>query len=234
MSVQKGRLVAVEGADGTGKNTQTQLLVDRLRNVLGEQPVIHLSFPTYGRDPVADLIRTMLTHHREEWNQRPWQSKAVLYASNRVREFAAIANTFAQGAVVVCDRYVPSNQAHMAAYQEDPSQWQRVFEWIDRFEYDEMDLPRPDIVFLLTMSAQQRSALLSARANARRVMDAHEADALYLDRVTLCFQQLAEENPESWRVIPANVDETLQSPEQIHNRLWTELEQHAAWKSFLQ
>ena len=221
-------LLVVEGADGSGKKTQTDLLCQRL--AASGRPLIRLDFPTYGRDPVADCIRHLLTKRKDEWIQRPWESKAMLYASNRLREFSALEEVLVEGTIVVCNRYVPSNQAHMAAYHAHEKDWLGVFHWIELLEYNSLRLPRPDIVLLLTMPRSRRSALLSERE--RGALDAHEADAAYQDRVETCFEALARDKPNIWRVIPAEVSGRLQRPGEIHERLWHVVESHHTWQRF--
>lgn len=224
----KGLLIVNEGPDGSGKETQTTLLCEHLRRE--KHAVCRMDFPTYESDPVAGCIRELLRDYKEYWNARPWKSKAVLYASNRVWLFGKVHEGFSERTVIVCNRYVPSNQAHMAAYEHDPLRWPSRYEWVERLEYDMMDLPRPDIVFLHTMPAGKRGALLARRERGK--LDAHEADVAYLERVERCYQNLAEQEPHTWRHVPAAVGRIVQSPPAVHARLWAELMAHPAWVSF--
>lgn len=222
---RQGILVVNEGPDGSGKETQTTLLCERLTRE-GFR-VARFSFPTYGEDPVADLIRAMLREHKDEWNERPWESKAMLYASNRKRFTEEILAALAEpGTLVVCDRYVPSNQAHLAALVEDEAEWQRRFDWIAHLEYEMLGLPRSDVVLLHTMPGAFAQALMEQRG----VRDAHEEDAAYLARVAQCFHTLAAREPDVWRHIPADLDGSVQRPEDVHARVWAALVAHPFWQ----
>lgn len=224
----RGLLIVNEGADGSGKETQTRLLCARLERE-GVR-VARFSFPTYGEDPVADCIRTMLRERKAEWNARPWESKAVLYASNRKRFAGEIRDRLAEpGTMVICDRYVPSNQAHMAALVEDRGEWGRRFRWIARLEYELLALPRPDIVLLHTMPGAFAQQLLAKRG----FKDAHEEDGAYLERVVRCFYLLVAREPEVWRHVAADVGGVLQSPEEVHARVWAALTVHPVWIAFV-
>ncbi len=225
-----GLLVVNEGADGSGKETQTTLLCERVR-AEGLRAYC-FDFPTYGQDPVADLIRTMLRAMKEEWNARPWESKAVLFASNRSRFREEILGALKEPrSVVVCNRYVPSNQAHMAGYAEDQREWERRCAWVAHLEYDLLALPRPDIVLLHTMPPRVSDALLHAREQGSP--DAHEAARPYQGRVTQCFQLLADREPGIWRHVPADRDGVVQDPASVHGRAWGALQAHPAWQAFV-
>lgn len=224
-------LVVNEGPDGSGKGTQTTLLCERLQREGWR--VARFDFPTYGQDPVADLIRTMLKSMPEEWNSRPWESKAVLFASNRRRFREPIMEALVSpGTVVVCNRYVPSNAAHMAGYVDDPAEWERRFQWVEHLEYELMGLPHPDIAFLHTMPQHAADQLLHARE--RGAKDAHEADSAYLSRVARCFHALARRDSKQWIHVPADIGGRVEPPQEIHERLWQAFTQHAAWRSFVE
>lgn len=229
-SGRRGILIVNEGADGSGKETQTGLLCTRL--VQAGWHVSRYDFPTYGKDPVADLIRTMLKTMPDQWNLRPWMSKAVLFASNRMRYRDELHGALlSPGAVVVCNRYTPTNAAHMAGYVDDPVEQERRIEWVEHLEYDLMELPRPDLVLLHTMPRAVSDALLERRE--RGAKDAHEADAEYLQRVEQCFHTLVRRDPVHWVHVPADVDGHVQSPDDIHERVWAALTAHPVWQQFV-
>lgn len=225
-----GLLVVNEGPDGSGKETQTGLLCARLTRE-GVR-VRRYDFPTYGADPVADLIRTMLKQMPEEWNLRPWMSKAVLFAANRMRYRDELRTALmSSGTVVVCNRYTPSNAVHMAGYVDDQSEQERRLQWVEHLEYDLMELPRPDLVVLHTMPRAVSDALLEQRE--RGGLDAHEADTEYLQRVEGCFRALARRDGTLWVHVPADIDGQVQPPDDVHERVWAALTVHPVWQTFI-
>lgn len=231
MEERRGLLLVNEGPDGTGKETQTGLLCARLTQE-GFR-VRRYDFPTYGADPVADLIRTMLKQMPEEWNARPWMSKAVLFAANRMRYRdelrAALMNP---GTVIVCNRYTPSNAVHMAGYVEGRQEQEQRIRWVEHLEYDLMGLPRPDLIFLHTMPRAVSNVLLAQRE--RDGLDAHEADAAYLRRVEECFHAVARrDTARSWVHVPADIDGKVQAPQTVHERVWVALAAHPVWQMFI-
>ena len=227
--MHKGLLLVNEGPDGSGKETQTRLLCEFLEGA--GYNLEKFAFPTYRQDPVADLIRFMLREAKEDWNLRDWRSKAVLYASNRLRFLPAMQEALNRpGNVVVCDRFVSSNQGHMGALAEDPIERRQRYAWIDHLEFEMMGLPRPDVVLLHTMPSKMRTELLFKRENGKP--DAHEGNSAYLDKVEQAYHELMDFYPNTWCHVPADVNGILQTPEEVHIRVRAVLLGHEKWVEF--
>lgn len=216
-----------DGPDGSGKETQTTLLCEHLERE--GYHVVRYDFPTYAQDPVAALIRTFLREYKDEWNSRAWESRALLYTSNRARFRDEMLEHLAHpGRIIVCNRYVASNQGHMAAYAEDPTEWERRILWIDQLEYGHLGLPRPDVTLLHTMPRTVSDKLLEKRERGQQ--DAHEENSAYLARVEQCYRVIADLNPTTWCHTPADQNGEVESPEAVHVRVWECLTQHPAWQ----
>lgn len=231
MAEREGLLIAIEGSDGTGKETQKNLLRERL--VRDGHTVSEWSFPTYGRDEFADRIRHLMRAEPATWKRTPWEQKALLFAMNRLTFRGDLYRELSARTVVLCDRYVASNQAHMAAIETQEDMWGRRFQWIETFEYDLLQLPRPDIVILLTVPTAIAQRRLRIREGGN--LDAHESDATYLERVTGCYERLAAHESEVWRVVPMN-DGAGSFPltrKQTHERVWRVVQHHPAWQRFV-
>lgn len=222
-----GILIVSEGPDGSGKETQTTLLCEHLQTC-GFR-VRRFDFPTYGQEPVADLIRALLHSSQKEWDALAWEYKALLFAANRARFCSELTTLHADPEVViVCNRYVPSNQAHLAAYVDDEDVWVRRMQWIEDLEYEKLLLPRPNIVLLHTMPTETSQAFMEQRGD----RDVHEANVLYQQRVGQCYRLLARRDPTVWTHIPADVDGRVQTPEEVHARVWAGLDARSVWRTF--
>lgn len=226
---KKGLLLVNEGPDGSGKETQTRLLCEYLQQ--HGYTIQKIAFPTYGEDPVADLIKYMLHETKEDWNTRDWRSKAVLYASNRLKFLPKLRELLAvPGQVVICDRFVSSNQAHMGALGDDYEERKKRYEWVDKLEFEMMELPRPDIVLLHTMPSAIREELLHKREHGNP--DAHEGNSNYLDKVEKSYYELMELYPGVWQHVSADFNGVLQKPEEVHARVVEALLNHPKWQEF--
>jgi dTMP kinase len=133
--VMRGLLIAFEGLDQSGKQTQAERLRDRL--IESGRQVRLLSFPAYDT-PIGEEIRQALAGARE-WAADVMQ---LLYIANRYEARPMIERELAQGTILVCDRYVASSVAYGETQGLDAS-WLRDVQ---------RHLPQPDITFLLDIA----------------------------------------------------------------------------------
>lgn len=196
-----GCLIALEGIDGSGKGTQTTLLVDHLRGQ--GLSVAVWSFPQYQQNSFGRLIARFLNGEFGALSEvSPWLV-ALLFAGDRQESRTALVADLASHDVVVCDRYVASNVAHQSA--KLPAEERAQFEpWVEWLEYDLHALPRPDRVLLLAQSAEEAGRWIAKKATRSytdRAADLQEADGSYLGQVAGVYHRLAEQNAQ-WRIIP--------------------------------
>jgi dTMP kinase len=156
----RGLLIAFEGLDQSGKQTQAEQLRDRL--IEAGRQVRLLSFPAY-ETPIGQEIRQALTGARD-WGADVMQ---LLYIANRYEARPMIERELAQGTVLVCDRYVASSIAYGETQGLDAA-WLRDVQ---------RNLPEPDITFLLDIAPD----VSARRKTADR--DKYERDLALLGRV---------------------------------------------------
>lgn len=223
-----GLLIVFEGLDGCGKLTQARLLMERL----DDDPrfdLAYFDFPNYDENAIAGLIRTTL-RSPEVWWKWPWEAKEALYAADRVCQRSQLVTALQKpNGIAVCNRYVPSGQAYSAGSFDNEAAWRRCFGYVDSLEYWMNEMPRPHIVVHLTMPDHRAQEL----AQGRGYLDAHEQNAQYLHRVGQAYSALAQRSPDVWYEISAEVAGGVQSPEEVHERVWLVLQAHAEWQRFL-
>jgi dTMP kinase len=156
----RGLLIAFEGLDQSGKQTQTERLRDRLVDA-GRQ-VRLLSFPAY-ETPIGSEIRRALDGARD-WGADVMQ---LLYIANRYEARPLIEHDLAQGTILLCDRYMASSIAYGEAQGLEAS-------WLGDVQ---RHLPQPDLTFLLDIAPD-----VSARRKAID-RDKYERDLVLLARV---------------------------------------------------
>ena len=177
-----GKLIVIEGLDGSGKSTQTPILANALR-AQGKE-VIEISFPVYQSDSSA-LVRMYLGG---EFGSRPGDVNAyaasAFYAVDRFASYKKDWKDFyeKEDSVVIATRYTSSNEIHQLA-KLDRGEWEDFIGWAEDFEYNKMGIPRPDMVLYLNMRYDIALDLVSGRSEATgQKKDIHELDTAYMAR----------------------------------------------------
>lgn len=208
----KGKLIVLEGIDGSGKATQTELLEKYLRKK--GLPVMHVSFPDYDSDSSA-LVKMYLHgdfgSHPEDVN--PYTA-SLFFAVDRFASFRMKWKTFYEdGGIVLADRYTTSNMAHQMT-KFDNLRDQKVFlHWLDDLEYVKMDIPKPDMVILLDVPAEVSEKLIEKRAAEGGSMDIHERDRDYLAKCHDAYHVLQQHY--HWKLVSCVEENHMRSPEEI-------------------
>ena len=196
----KGKLIVIEGTDCSGKETQSKLLVERLKKD-GEK-VATISFPMYDT-PSGKIVGACLLgkpylcekYLKENHSFFPEgggevDSLAALcyYAADRRYNLPIIEKYLNEGYTLIVDRYVTSNMAHRGGMLETKEERLKMYQKIDALEYELMELPRPDQVILLYMPYEQACVLKKKRNEAP---DEVELDENYLRRGERAYLELA-------------------------------------------
>lgn len=210
---EKGKLIVIEGVDGSGKATQTKLLFEALEKK--GLAVRKVSFPDYESGSSA-LVKMYL---RGDFGSRPGDVNAyaasAFYAVDRYASFKKDWQAFyAGGGIVVADRYTTSNAVHQCS-KLPQEQWPAFLDWLFRFEYELLAIPAPDRVFFLQTEAAVTEELLLKRygGDASRE-DIHESDREYMARsrraAVYCAQRLG------WTTVHCTQNGQMRTVEDIH------------------
>ena len=213
----RGKLIVFEGTDGSGKATQTRLLVEALER--RGHAVRQLTFPRYDQDS-SMLVRMYLggAFGADPSAVNPYAA-STFYAVDRYASYVQDwGRWYEAGGLVVTDRYTTSNAVHQAGKLPD-GECQSYLRWLFHFEYDLMGLPRPDLVIYLDLPAELSAALRRQREQSTgATADIHEADEAYLRR---CRENaLRVVTFDGWRRIDCSRNGNLRTPEDIHREVW--------------
>lgn len=214
----KGKLFVIEGVDGSGKATQTDLLYQALQNE--GKTVRKISFPNYD-SPSSSLIKMYLNG---EFGTDPQAVNAyatsVFFAVDRFASFRTDWHSFYEdGGIIIADRYVTSNLVHQAGKIENTAEKERYIQWLSHLEYDIFGLPRPDCVIFLDMPPAYSLRLRQQRNTLKQGLthDIHEEDQAYLyqayENATAIVQHQA------WHVINCVADYEIRTIEEIHQEI---------------
>lgn len=211
----RGKLIALEGIDGSGKRTQLDLLASEL-DARG-LPTFRISFPRY-ESFYGKLVGRYLNGEFGPLEAVDPHLSALLYAGDRLEARPEIEAALSTGRIVLADRYIGSNLAHQSA-RVPPAQREEFFAWLKRLEYGLYALPVEDLVVYLRVpvaEAHRLVGLKSARAYTSLKRDIQEADIQHLEQAAIVYDRLATEA--NWTRIECinAASGVLYSPEEIH------------------
>lgn len=208
----KGKLIVLEGIDGSGKETQSNLLEKKLKEKGRE--VMHISFPDY-ESPSSALVKMYLKGDfgRNPEDVNPYAA-SLFYAVDRFASYRMKWKDFYEkGGIVIADRYTTSNMVHQMTKYEDEVKRKDFLSWLEKTEYGELELPRPDLVILLDIPLAVSENLVKERAKKGGSMDIHEQHLDYLRKCHDAYRQLVALY--HWKRIPCTEEGRLRSIEDI-------------------
>ena len=147
--MEKGKLIVVDGTDGSGKATQVALLARALEK--RRIKVKTIDFPQYYKNFFGEFLGKCLAGHYKEFLSIHPKIVSVLYAADRFESKKQIENWLARGFVVVVDRYVSSNQIHQGGKIKNPGKRRDFMRWLEKMEYEIFGIPRPNVIFYLNV-----------------------------------------------------------------------------------
>lgn len=159
--MQKGKLIVIDGTDGSGKATQTKLLVQRLKKE--KTKVATIDFPQYENNFFGKFIGHCLTERYYDFLKVHPKIASVLYAADRFESKKKIEDWLSKGFVVVCDRYVSSNKIHQGSKIKDNKKRETFLSWLDEMEHKALKVPRPHKIIYLSVPVKVSKKLLEEK-----------------------------------------------------------------------
>lgn len=217
----KGKLIVIEGLDGSGKATQAEALVQSL--TAKGYPVRKVSFPDYASDSSA-LVKMYLSG---QFGKDPMDVNAyaasAFYAVDRFASYKRDWGKFyLSGGIIVADRYTTSNAVHQCSKLPE-AQWDEFLGWLFDFEYRLMGIPAPNCVIYLSVDPAVSQALMTERYRGdESKKDIHEENLDYLRRsrqsAEYCSQRLG------WKEIDCCESGQMRTVQAIHQDILTQLD----------
>lgn len=217
-----GKLIVLEGTDGSGKSTQFQLLKQRMeREGMAFRTIV---FPRY-QEPSSALIHMYLDG---EFGKNPGDVNAyaasTFYAVDRYASFRMDwGDYYRQGGLLLSDRYTSSNAVHQASKLREPMR-PDFYRWLYDLEFVRFGLPVPDLVIYLDMPTEFTEALMRKRENDTHTHgDIHEMN---LDYLRVCRNTGLEAAAfYGWSVISCARNGAVRSLEDIHEEIYRSVKQ---------
>jgi dTMP kinase len=210
----RGKLIALEGIDGSGKQTQVRLLAGELES--RGHKVLSTGFPQYG-SWFGKMVGQFLNGDFGPLDSVEPRFTALLYAGDRFECRRPIAEALDSGGIVLTDRYVGSNLAHQTA-RSAPDKREEFRAWIEHLEYDIYGLPKEDLVLYLRVPPREAQTLVakkSARTYTDSAHDILESDIRHLQDAADMYDLLAQGR--NWKTIECYdpVKQSIRPPAEI-------------------
>ena len=220
MEREKGILIAIEGLDGSGKATQSRLLLEHYEKA--GRKVQGISFPDYQSDSSA-LIRMYLGG---AFGKNPDDVNAYaassFFAVDRYASFRTDwGKAYMSGALIIADRYTTSNAIHQCSKLPE-NQWEAYLSWLFHYEYDLLSLPSPDEVIYLRVDPEESQELMDTRYQGHQEKkDIHEANLSYLKMARKTADRISQRL--NWTVVECMENSVkgkkMRSIQDIHEEL---------------
>lgn len=194
-----GKLIVIEGLDGSGKTTQLNLLVNKLKQK-NIKNIKQIKLPDYDSDS-SSLVKMYLAG---EFGKSPEDVNAyaasAFYAVDRFANYKTKWKAdYENGTLIIADRYTTSNAYHQATKLPE-SEWKDYFKWLRDFEYNKLGIPEPDMVIYLDMPIEISQKMMTSRYNGdEEKKDIHEANVEYLQHCRKAAKAAATQL--GWKVI---------------------------------
>lgn len=209
------KLIVIEGLDGSGKATQTQLLYEAL--IESGVKARKISFPDYQSDASA-LVRMYLAG---QFGTDPGDVNAyaasTFFAVDRFASYKKDWKADYQDGVIVADRYTTSNAVHQCS-KLPREEWDGFLEWLFEFEYEKLGIPAPDMVVYLKVNPEVSQQLMTGRYHGdESKKDIHESNLAYLEKSREAAQYCSEKL--GWKIVECCVDGNMRSMDEIHGQI---------------
>ncbi|MCX6751521.1 MAG: deoxynucleoside kinase [Candidatus Nomurabacteria bacterium] len=224
MKKYKGKLIVIDGTDGSGKATQVALLAKRLKRE--GRTVKIVDFPEYYKNFFGAFIGHCLSEQYYNWLGVHPKIASVMYAADRWESGDELRDWLKKGYIVIANRYVSANQIHQAGKIKSAKKRNDFMKWLDKMEYEVFKIPRPDITLYLDLPTKIVLQLLKKRESSKmkreylkKKKDVHENDVNFLINSRKSALKLVKEIKNFIKIDCATDGEIL-SRETIHEEVY--------------
>jgi dTMP kinase len=222
-----GKFIVFEGLDGSGKSTQSKLLVNYFKKEGCK--TIKIDFPQYGTK-AAGLVEEYLNGKYGSSEEVGPYRASIFYACDRYDASFKIKKWLKEGRIVVSDRYMVSNVGHQGGKIKNKKERKRFIKCLYDLEYNIFGIPKPNITFILKTSSKLSRKMAPRITDkekkrkriaylGKKIRDIHEKDLNHLQHALNSYVEVAKEFPKEFKIIECIKNGRLLSPDKIHQEI---------------
>ena len=220
---RKGFFIAIDGSDGSGKQTQTKILAEKFSSLGYEVKTI--SFPQYGKKSAGIIEEYLNGKYGHADDVGPYAS-SIFYATDRFDAKKQINEWLSEDKIVISDRYVSANMGHQGGKIKTKEERKEFFEWLYNLEYEVFQVPKPDINLVLHMNPNISKKLLD-KLNKKNYLensrqDIHESNTEHLKRANEVYLELSELF-DDFTLINCSPENILLNIKEVSQKIWQAL-----------
>ncbi len=215
----KGKLIVIDGLDGSGKQTQTKKLYERLKSE--NFKVCTTSFPNYN-SKTGEIVKMYLSGEFGSVDSVNAYQGSLSYALDRYVSFIndKWGQLYRSGYLVICDRYTTSNLIHQGTKVPE-IEFLNYIEWLEDLEYQKLKIPIPDDILFLDVPIDISEELMRNRLNKfsnKQEKDIHESDIGYLRKCYETSKKICQ--LKKWQIINCAKNGELLSVDEINEKIY--------------
>jgi len=217
----KGKLVVIEGIDGSGKKTQAKLLIEDLKRE--GYTVKYVDFPQY-ESWSSIFVKKYLDHGLGELKDIGPRKASIFYALDRYAASKEIKEWLDKGYIVISNRYIASNKGHQTSKIKDNKEREEFLEWLNNLEYNILGNPKEDVNIFLDVDPEVAQRLVDQKSirdylSKGKKRDIHEDDINHLKKARDTYLWLIKKE-DNWLKIDCVENGEILNIEEIHDKLW--------------
>lgn len=212
-----GILITIDGLDGSGKQTQSEILYDRLTKAGVKAKIV--SFPDYDSNSSALVKMYLGGEFSHDPNAVNAYAASAFFAVDRVASFiSSWKEDYDNCTVIIANRYTTANAIHQLSKIDGDAKRQAFVDWLYDFEFNKLAIPSPDLTLFLEVPVDISLGLIKARSEETgREIDIHE-NAEHLNRAYSAA--LFSAKALDWKTVHCSRDGQMRTREDIADEIF--------------
>jgi dTMP kinase len=222
----KGKFFVIDGTDGSGKGTQTKLIIEKLQNE--GYNVLEADFPQYGQKSAA-LVEEYLNGKFGDFDEVDAYQASIFYACDRFSASKEMKEHLQNGGIIISNRYVSSNMIHQSSKIENKQELDKFLSWLENLEFNIFKIPKPNKVFFLNVPYEIGQQLCKKKSLREYIendqnTDIHESSKDHMRQAYNRAVSLIDKYP-YWNEIKCAPQNNLRTIEEINEELYIKIKE---------